>query len=120
MYDYLAVYVPLLRAWERTGRRKALFRMPMQLPTSSTSRRDGYSCGFDLCLRSKGHLRWMASKPLSAEGHLLQGSWQGIDPTRKDVGNCKMVNTAMPCLPANCSGRAALAGLGAVSTVRRS
>src|SRR3954452_5118872 len=29
MYDYLAVYIPLLRAGERTGRRKALFRIPM-------------------------------------------------------------------------------------------
>src|SRR4051794_21895722 len=29
MYDYLAVYAPLLRAGERTGRRKALFPMPM-------------------------------------------------------------------------------------------
>src|SRR3954464_8740456 len=61
----------------------------LQLPTSSTSRRDGYSCGFDLCLSSKGHSKWMASKRLSAEGHLLQGSWQGIDPTWKDVGNWK-------------------------------
>src|SRR4051812_336224 len=35
----------------------------------------------------------MASKRLSAEGHLLKGSWQGIDPTWKDVGNCKAQTT---------------------------
>src|SRR3954452_11656037 len=29
MYDYLAAYVHLLRAGARTGRRKALFRIPM-------------------------------------------------------------------------------------------
>src|SRR3954447_9397617 len=68
----------------------------LQLPTSSTSRRDGYSCGFDLCLSSKGHSKWMASKRLSAEGHLLQGSWQGVDPTWKDVGNCKRLGGTLP------------------------
>ena len=64
-------------------------RRSLQLPTSSTSRRGGYSCGFDLCLSPKGHSRWTASKRLSAEGHLFEGSPQLIDPAGKNVGNCK-------------------------------
>jgi hypothetical protein len=40
-------------------------------------------------LSPKGHSEWTASKRLSAEGRLLEGSRQGIDPARKDVGNCK-------------------------------
>jgi hypothetical protein len=43
-------------------------------------------------LSPKGHSKWTASKRLSAEGHLLEGSPQPIDPTGKDVGNCKAVN----------------------------
>src|SRR3954468_3646491 len=92
-------------------------RQTLQLPTSSTSPRDGYSCGFDLCLSSKGHSKWMASKRLSAEGHLLQGSWQRIDPTWKDVGNCK-AQTALTHFPPGADAdrpgvlRALLSGLG--------
>src|SRR3954462_10068512 len=61
----------------------------LQLPTSSTSRRGGYSYGFDLRLDPirldhVGALKW-----LSTEEHDLEDSQQTIDPTRKDVGNCK-------------------------------
>ncbi len=67
----------------------ALGNLRLQLPTSLTSRRGRYSCGFDLCLSPKGHSKWTASKRLSAEGHLLEDVPQHIDSSGKDVGNCK-------------------------------
>src|SRR3954468_23111645 len=62
---------------------------PLQLPTSSTSRRGGYSYGFDLRLDPirldhAGALKW-----LSTEEHDLEDSQQAVDPTEKNVGNCK-------------------------------
>src|SRR5215213_1628630 len=77
----------------QVGLRKVALRH-LQLPTSSTSRRGGYSCGFDLRLdpirlAHVGALKW-----LSTEEHDLEDSQQTIDPTRKDVGNCKMVSAA--------------------------
>src|SRR3954465_2115054 len=59
----------------------------LQLPTSSTSRRGGYSYGFDLRLDpiSLDHLG--ALKRLSTEELGLEESQQTVDPTGKDVGN---------------------------------
>src|SRR4051794_27352865 len=64
----------------------------LQLPTSSTSRRGGYSYGFDLRLDPirLDHLR--ALKRLSTEELGLEESQQTVDPTGKDVGNCKPVD----------------------------
>ncbi len=61
----------------------------MQLPTSSTSRRGGYSYSFDLRLDPIRLDHVGALKRLSTEEHDLEDSQQTIDPTGKDVGNCK-------------------------------
>src|SRR3954447_26470857 len=62
---------------------------PLQLPTSSTSRRGGYSCGFDLRLDPIRLDHVGALKRLRTEEHDLEESQQAIDSTGKDVGNCK-------------------------------
>src|SRR3954453_22711214 len=62
---------------------------PLQLPTSSTSRRGSYSCGFDLRLDPIRLDHVGALKRLSTEEHDLEDSQQTIDSTGKDVGNCK-------------------------------
>src|SRR5947209_15548671 len=64
-------------------------RRTLQLPTSSTSRRGGYSYGFDLRLDPIRLDHVGALKRLSTEEHDLQDSQQTVDPTGKDVGNCK-------------------------------
>src|SRR4051812_25593800 len=66
---------------------------PLQLPTSSTSRRGGYSCGFDLRLGPIRLDHVGALKRLSTEEHDLEDSQQAIDATGKDVGNCKAQTT---------------------------
>src|SRR3954469_25756994 len=67
---------------------------PLQLPTSSTSRRGGYSCGFDLRLDPIRLDHVGALKRLSTEEHDLEDSQQTINSTGKDVGNCKVSGTA--------------------------
>src|SRR5947209_4844024 len=64
----------------------------LQLPTSSTSRRGGYSCGFDLRLDPIRLDHVGALKRLRTEEHDLEDSQQTIDSTGKDVGNCKAGN----------------------------
>src|SRR4051794_24345752 len=59
----------------------------LQLPTSSTSRRGGYSYGFDLRLDPIGLDHVGALRRLSPEEHELDDSQQTIDSTGKDVGN---------------------------------
>src|SRR5436190_13313606 len=66
-------------------------RSGLQLPTSSTSRRGGYSYGFDLRLDPIRLDHVGTLKRLSTEEHDLEDSQQTIDPTGKDVGNCKPV-----------------------------
>src|SRR5947209_3944549 len=61
----------------------------LQLPTSSTSHRGGYSCGFDLRLDPIRLDHVGALKRLRTEEHDLEDSQQTIDSTGKDVGNCK-------------------------------
>src|SRR3954452_430603 len=61
----------------------------LQLPTSSTSRRGGYSYGFDLRLDPIRLDHLGALKRLSTEELGLEESQQTVDPTGKDVGNCK-------------------------------
>src|SRR4051812_6775054 len=65
----------------------------LQLPTSSTGRRGGYSYDFDLRLDPirLGHVGVL--KRLSTEEHDREGSQQTIDRTGKDVGNCKCLRT---------------------------
>src|SRR3954453_1113869 len=70
-------------------------RGTLQLPTSSTSRRGGYSCGFDLRLDPKRLDHVGALKRLSTEEHDLEDSQQTIDSTGKDVGNCKPVGLSI-------------------------
>src|SRR3954469_26045634 len=79
----------------RTSRFSVSVVWGLQLPTSSTSRRGGYSYGFDLRLDPirldhVGALKW-----LSTEEHDLEDSQQTIDPTRKDVGNCKRLGRTL-------------------------
>src|SRR4051794_20362138 len=72
-----------------------------QLPTSSTSRRGGYSCGFDLRLDPIRLDHVGALKRLSTEEHDLEDSQQAVDATGKDVGNCKRLTAT---LRAGCRG----------------
>src|SRR3954462_13276967 len=73
----------------------------LQLPTSSTSRRGGYSCGFDLRLGPIRLDHVGALKRLSTEEHDLEDSQQAVDATGKDVGNCKRLTAT---LRAGCRG----------------
>src|SRR3954453_20924799 len=69
-------------------------RRILQLPTSLTSRRGRYSCGFDLCLSP--------TRSLDGEGlQTAQHRWtrsgrsrKGVDSAWKDVGNCKPAHDA--------------------------
>src|SRR4051794_8487314 len=65
----------------------------LQLPTSSTSRRGGYGCGFDLCSDSIRIDEVKAFKRLSTKGGDLEESTQAIDLIGKDVGNRKSSGT---------------------------
>src|SRR4051794_4987625 len=67
----------------------------LQLPTSSTSRRGGYSYGFDLRLDPIRLDHLGALKRLSTEELGLEESQQTVDPTGKDVGNCKPASLAI-------------------------
>src|SRR3954452_22570137 len=67
----------------------AVLLYALQLPTSSTSRRGGYSYGFDLRLDPIRLDHLGALKRLSTEELGLEESQQTVDPTGKDVGNCK-------------------------------
>src|SRR3954471_13330436 len=64
-------------------------RPGLQLPTSSTSRRGGYGCGFDLCSDSIRIDEVKAFKRLSTKGGDLEESTQAVDLIGKDVGNRK-------------------------------
>src|SRR3954454_23196199 len=86
---------PLLGAEGEAALRAALSTPPadgrlwtLQLPTSSTSRRGGYSYGFDLRLDPirLDHVR--ALERLSPEECDSEDSQQTIDQTGKNVGNC--------------------------------
>jgi MYXO-CTERM domain-containing protein len=79
----------------------------LQLPTSSTGRRGGYSYGFDLRLDPIRLGYVGALKRLSTEERDREGSQQTIDWPGKDVGNCKDF-LSMPAL----LGGAAAAALG--------
>src|SRR4051812_10069046 len=67
-----------------------------QLPTSSTSRRGGYSFGFDLHLDPIRLDHVGALSRLSTEERDFEDSQQTIDLTGKDVGNCKCWTCAAP------------------------
>jgi hypothetical protein len=67
----------------------------LQLPTSSTSRRGGYSYGFDLRLDPIRLDHVGALKRLSTEEHDREDSQQTVDPTGKDVGNCKRLKVTL-------------------------
>src|SRR4051812_42013587 len=80
-----------------------------QLP-SLTIRRGRYSYRFDLYLSPTRHSKGRLSKWLSTEGHAPEGSQQGLDLPRKDVGNCK------PDYPSYTSAMTTRQGCGAVRT----
>src|SRR3954451_15836262 len=82
------------------ARRQPALRL-LQLPTSSTSRRGGYSCGFDLRLDPIRLDHVGALKRLSTEEHDLEDSQQPVDATGKDVSNCKRLTAT---LRAGCRG----------------
>src|SRR3954471_14332886 len=67
-------------------------RPGLQLPTSSTSRRGGYGCGFDLCSDSIRIDEVKAFKRLSTKGGDLEESTQAIDLIGKDVGDRKSLS----------------------------
>src|SRR4051812_40465754 len=62
----------------------------LQLPTSLTSRRGRYSCGFDLCLSPTRSLDVEGLQTAQHRGTRSGRSRQGVDLAWKDVGNCKV------------------------------
>ena len=77
----------------RRGHVAELFNR-LQLPTSSTSRRGGYSYGFDLRLDPIRLDHVGARKRLSTEEHDLEDSQQTVDSTGKD-GDCKRLSSTL-------------------------
>src|SRR3954469_18158510 len=69
----------------RTSRFSVSVVWGLQLPTSSTSRRGGYSYGFDLRLGPVRLDHVGTLKELATEKHDLKDSTQTVDSTGKDV-----------------------------------
>src|SRR5881275_2341317 len=76
---------PLRRLYDQ------VVRPVLQLPTSLTSRRGRYSCGFDLCLSPTRSLDVEGLQTAQHRGTRSGRSRQAVDSAWKDVGNCKPV-----------------------------
>src|SRR5947199_7065360 len=64
-------------------------RRNLQLPTSLTSGRGRYRCGFDLCLSPTRSLDVEGLQTAQHRGTRSGRSRQAVDSAWKDVGNCK-------------------------------